>query len=64
MQAKVGVIGYYASKLKLVAGKGKKATYPSAEVFGVLGQLVFLSFHPFLIVWVHEIRLVIVDKKV
>lgn len=50
MQAKLGVIGYYASKLKLITGKGKKETCSYVEMFGMLCQFAFLSFHPSLIV--------------
>ena len=64
MQVKVGVIGYYASELKQITGKGKKETYPYVEMFGALCQFAFLSFHPSPVVWVHEIRLMTVDKKV
>lgn len=59
MQAEIEVVGYYASKLKQIAGKGKKETYPSAEMFGVLCRFAFLSLR----VWVRDIRLMAVDKK-
>lgn len=63
MQAKIGVIGYYASKLKLITGKGKKETCPYVEMSGVLCRFAFLSSHPSLIVWVPGVRLMAVDKR-
>lgn len=63
MQAKTGVIGYCASKLKQITGKGKTDTYPFVEMFGLWCQSAFLASHPSLVVQVRDKRLMTVDRK-